>query len=150
MQNQNAEDSSTHRQHRKIRHLWLFDQNLDPVYDGYEWGSIQYVSNIPHGDLPPSITTAFHALSNLYKRAYNISQQNDPSSIQINYHIDALTSNALLLLEAMSQETQLPDLWIHETAEILSSLVRFLKAMDENRCVLFLLKKSILSSPFHI
>jgi hypothetical protein len=86
--------------------------------------------------LPPSlepsanIEAAHRVLTDIYRHASVLLQQEDADPLRIAFHVDSITSDAIPVLCAMEREggsehspTRLPEEWLQAGAQVLGELV---------------------------
>lgn len=68
-------------------------------------------------------------MSDIYRRGIRTLHQDDSEPFQLMFHIDAVSSDAVPLLQALEVEPdhQISQSWLHDCAEILGQLVLHLR-----------------------
>ncbi|KAK6961870.1 hypothetical protein R3P38DRAFT_2592985 [Favolaschia claudopus] len=86
--------------------------------------------NLPVGHTcwSANVLKSYEVLKNLYEHARNVTEQEDLDPSRVAHHIDALTSDAMVVLGALessedSDETPLPLEWLEATAVLLGTTV---------------------------
>lgn len=98
----------------------MLTYNLEPEFpslpDGYSWMA--------------SVKQAHEIISDTYHRAHRLLCLNDSEAIQLLFHIDAITNNAIPLLQSLESSEELVDLisreWLAHGAKLCGNLVFFL------------------------
>ena len=97
------------------------------------------------GQWSPNVRDAHETLAAIYEHAVRVFSQEDSDPTRIAYHIDALSSHGLSLLQALEAESDLnddqyvPDDWLRDTGLLLGELVgnmHLLKEAATGQCVL--------------
>lgn len=81
-----------------------------------------------------NIRTAHDTLSDIYRRAHRILSQEDADPIQLTFHIDAVSGDAIPLLEALARDPQGHEMqdWLSHTAHLLGDLFVLLSSFQYN------------------
>jgi|ERR1700722_3567210 len=97
---------------------------------------------LPHSrSWPANIQAAHQVLTDLYRNASAVLQLEDVDPLQIAFHLDSITSDAVPVLCAMEREgeseqhvgdPQLPEEWLHAGAQVLGELVNSLQHLRES------------------
>jgi hypothetical protein len=79
-----------------------------------------------------NIVTAHNIISDLYKHALTVLQQENADPLQISYHINSITSDAVPLLSGIEEESTgnnlpLSEDWLHDGARLLGDIVLHLQ-----------------------
>jgi hypothetical protein len=77
----------------------------------------------PNSSGTANVIQAHEVMSDIYCRAIRVLQQNDVEPLQLMFHIDSVSSNAIPLLEALEGddiefEFQFPQAWLYNCAEM--------------------------------
>lgn len=83
---------------------------------------------------PANFLVAHDAISTIYRRALRVSNQEDADPLQLAFHHDTISHEAMPLLEAMGNDpvsTELVD-WLENTAMLLGRLCSRLSNYHEN------------------
>jgi hypothetical protein len=89
-----------------------------------------------HERWSPNVLESHRTLSELYRHAKNVASQEDLDPLQVAFHVDSLTSDAIPILVALGSsdvlvETPLPEMWIISAAELLGDTVAELRHVRE-------------------
>jgi hypothetical protein len=82
------------------------------------------------------VQEAHQSLGEIYRHAVQLANQEDLDPLRVVFHVDAVTSDAVPILVALegsqdSDETPLPEPWLHAAAELLADLVVVLRFVGE-------------------
>jgi hypothetical protein len=84
-----------------------------------------------------NVVRAHEVMCDVYRRAVRVLRQDDSESLQLMFHIDSISSDAIPLLEALEDSVaelgfQFPQPWLHNCAEIFGRLVLLLRETAKN------------------
>lgn len=81
-----------------------------------------------------NILTAHDTLSDIYRHAYRILNQEDADPLQLTFHIETVSGDAIPLLEALARDPQGREMqdWLSYTAHLLGDLSVLLSAFRDN------------------
>lgn len=86
----------------------------------------------PNSSGAANVIRAHEVMSDVYRRAIRVLRQDDSEPLQLMFHIDCVSSDAIPLLEALEDSEaelgfQFPQSWLHGCAEMFGRLVLFLQ-----------------------
>jgi hypothetical protein len=81
-----------------------------------------------------NILTAHDSLSDMYRRAHHILNKKDADPIQLTFHIDTISGDAIPLLEALAHDPQGLEMqdWLSHTAHLLGNISVLLSSFQHN------------------
>jgi hypothetical protein len=87
-----------------------------------------------HTPWPANFLVAYDTLSDIYRRAYCILNQEDADPLQLTFHLEAITADAIPLLEAFEVDPRGPEVqdWLSDAATLLGSLSVQLSSFRHN------------------
>jgi hypothetical protein len=87
-----------------------------------------------HTPWPANFLVAYDTLSDIYRCAYCILNQEDADPLQLMFHLEAITADAIPLLEAFEVDPRGPEVqdWLSDAATLLGSLSVQLSSFRHN------------------
>ena len=89
--------------------------------------------HIPQDNYPINLITAHDAISQIYQHALQISACEDADPLQLSFHCDTITSDALPLLEAIGEDSGVTKDWLVAATTALALVATRLQ--DYHACI---------------
>jgi hypothetical protein len=87
-----------------------------------------------HAPWPANFLVAYDTLSDIYRHAYRILNQEDADPLQLTFHLEAIAADAIPLLEAFEVDSrgfEVQD-WLYDVVTLLGNLSVQLSSFRDN------------------